>query len=223
MPIRQDKVADGKRIRAAVRLPIAHHYGNPSEEVQVREDLCDAFVMVMGTLGRVVNSGAVCAAFNKPFFLQLCGTGLTAAGTLQLAAVLSHATWAAVTLHQLYADDLLAEPIRVQDGTAAVSDGPGLGIPVNVEALERFRIKGPPNGPPSSPPRLLEVAWPNGAVYYYSSRVQLEEDNRADNLPGFVPGVHTRTLFDDGTARWRDLHAQALKTPVRQGQAGGKP
>jgi hypothetical protein len=69
---------------------------------------------------------------------------------------------------------------------------------------------------------LLEVAWPNGAVYFYSSRVQLEEDNRAGNLPGFVPGVQTRTRFDDGTARWRDLHAQALKAPVRQGRPGSK-
>jgi L-alanine-DL-glutamate epimerase-like enolase superfamily enzyme len=222
MPIRQDKVADGKRIRAAVRLPIAHHYGNPSAEVQVREELCDAFVMVMGTLGRVLNAGAVCAAFNKPFFLQLCGTGLTAAWTLQLAAVLSHANWAAVTLHQLYADDLLAEPIRVQGGTAAIPDGPGLGIPVNLEAIERFHVKESPHTPPSSPPRLLEVRWPNGAAYYYSSRVQLEEDNRAGNLPGFVPGVQTHTRFDDGTAQWRELHAQALKAPVRQGQAGGK-
>jgi L-alanine-DL-glutamate epimerase-like enolase superfamily enzyme len=220
-PVRPTQVADGKRIRAEVRLPIAQHYGNAA--VQLREDLCDGFVMNRGGVAAVLRQGAVCATFNKPFFLQVYGTGITAAFSLHLAAVLSHATWPAVTLHQLYAHELLTTPLCVTDGTAVIPDRPGLGIEVDEGQLQRFRLPKLPEQTPSSPARLLEIVWPNGARTYYSSRVQMETDGHAGNLPVGVRGVELRVLADDGTATWRERHAQALKAPVRQGRAGAKP
>ena len=216
-PIPQDDVAGGKRIQEAVNLPIAHHYGGPPVDVQLRENLCDGFVLGGGA-GQLLRQGRVCQEFDKPFWLQQVGSGLTAAFSLHLAAVLTHATWPAVNCHQLYQRDVLAIPIEVNDGTALISDSPGLGVAIDEDALEHLRLPGPYRG--FNPDRLIEVAWPNGAKFYYSSGNQLWRDAQAGNMPVFIAGVKTRLVPDDGSARWRELHVRASKAPVREGDAG---
>lgn len=219
-PIPQDDVAGGKRIQEAVKVPIAHHYGGPPVNVQIRENLCNGFVLTGGA-SELLRQGRVCEEFDKPFWLQQVGSGLTAAFSLHLAAVLSRATWPAVNCHQLYARDALAAPIEVRDGTAAVPDSPGLGVAIDEDALQQLRLPAPYQG--FNPKRLIEVAWPNGARFYYSTGNQLWRDAQAGNMPVFITGVKTRLMPDDGSTRWRDLHAQALKTPVREGTAGPRP
>ena len=42
--------------------------------------------------------------------------------------------------NMLREDDLIVEPIRIEEGCAVVPDGPGLGVELDVEALERYRV-----------------------------------------------------------------------------------
>jgi len=57
----------------------------------------------MQRVGKIANgagvlaNGAQCAAFDKPFWLQMVGTGLTTAFCAHLGSVLTHAQWPAVT------------------------------------------------------------------------------------------------------------------------------
>jgi muconate cycloisomerase len=37
-------------------------------------------------------------------------------------------------------DDLIVEPIAIKDGRAAVPQGPGLGVELDVKALEKYRV-----------------------------------------------------------------------------------
>ena len=217
-PIPQGNVEDGKKIQAAVKVEIAHHYGSPPVPVQLSENLCDGFVVGGGT-GAILSAGAVSAAFNKPFWLQQVGTGITAAFSLHFAAVLKQATWPAVNCHQLYERDLLATPVRVKDGTAPIPDKPGLGLQIDEDALARFRLKKPYDKQPN-PPRLIETLWPNGAKTYFSTGRQMMDDGRAGNLPVCIRGVKTRLVPNDGSAGWRELHEKALKAPLRVGKAG---
>ena len=53
--------------------------------------------------------GILASEFEKPFWPQLVGTGLTTALLLQLGTVLSHAQWPAVSCLNNYSDDLLVE------------------------------------------------------------------------------------------------------------------
>ena len=216
-PIPQGKVDDGRRLQAATKVPIAHHYGNPPIEVQLREDLCDGFV-VGGGASEIMRAGAVSAAFDKPFWLQQVGTGITAAFSLHFAAVLSHATWPAVNCHQLYERDLLASPIRVTDGTAPVPDEPGLGIDIDTDTLVQFHLDKPYEKQPS-PARVIETRWPNGAKIYFSSGNQMMNHGRSGKIPFFIPGVTTRLMPNDGSARWQRLHEKTLKAPVHVGNA----
>jgi galactonate dehydratase len=217
-PIPQGDVEGGKKIQQAVKVQIAHHYGSPPVPVQLGEDLCDGFV-VSTSASRTLRQGAVAAEFDKPFWLQQVGSGITAAYSLHFAAVLSHATWPAVNCHQLFKRDLLATPIQVADGTAPIPDEPGLGLEIDEEALRRFRLPKPYDEQPN-PPRLIETSWPNGAKTYFSTGNQMMGYGRSGNLPVCIRGVSTRLIPDDGTARWRDLHERALQAPVNEGEPG---
>jgi L-alanine-DL-glutamate epimerase-like enolase superfamily enzyme len=53
--------------------------------------------------------------------------------------VIEQTRWPAVTCHELYAEDLLVDPIAVEDGSAAVPDDPGLGLEVDEEKLAEHR------------------------------------------------------------------------------------
>ena len=204
--------ADSRRIYDAVSADVALHYGRSSPLPALTEPLCDGFVLTGGTR-ELVHNGAVAAMADMPAFLQAVGTGITAAFTLHVSGALSHATWPTVNCHQLFEHQLLTEEILVDGGSAAVPDGPGLGYDVDRDAVERYRIE-EPNGT-ASPDRLIEVQWPDGPTMYFTGEnIQLVRSARAGEMPYFERGVSTRTVPDDGSRRWRDLHERASEKPV---------
>src|SRR5439155_1562555 len=101
----------------------------------LKEDVCDGFV-IGGGASRVVREAQVAAAANKPFFLQLVGSAITATWALHFGAVLSHAHWPSVNCHQLFADQLVTPAIQVCNGAAPVPDAPGLGVELDEAAVE---------------------------------------------------------------------------------------
>jgi L-alanine-DL-glutamate epimerase-like enolase superfamily enzyme len=213
-PIRQGDIAGNQAIRKATHVPVAMHYGNPKPLVALKEDVCDGFV-VGGGASSLMRTGAVAAMADKPFWLQLVGSDITAAFSLHFGAVLSQAKWPAVNCHQLFAQRLLTEPIVVQDGTAAVPQKPGLGFDIDRDAIDRLRVEKPMERP--DPPRLIETRWPDGRrmVVANSGGVNfMLEPARKGGMPYFERGVTTQLLADDGSARWRELFDRAKKGPV---------
>ncbi len=77
-PIPQGDVAGNKQIRAQTKLPIAMHFGSPPIMTALHEDVCDGFV-IGGGASALMRQTTLSAAANKPFWLQLVGTGLTTA------------------------------------------------------------------------------------------------------------------------------------------------
>ncbi len=213
-PIPQSDVAGNKAIHEATRVKIALHYGSPPPLVTLSEDICDGFV-VGGGASRLLHQAAVCAMADKPFWLQLVGTGITAAYSLHFGAVLSHATWPAVNCHQLYTHTLLAEPIRVEQGTAAIPQRPGLGYELDRDAVQRFRVEKPKTRP--EPERLIETRWPDGRVMYTANtghvNFMLNAAVKGD-MPFFERGVQTKLVPNDGSARWRELYQKARRGPL---------
>jgi L-alanine-DL-glutamate epimerase-like enolase superfamily enzyme len=210
-PIMQRDVEGLRRLRRLTTRPIALHFGNPPFPTVVREEACDGFV-VGGGVSRVLAQGTLAAAFDKPFWLQMVGTGLTTALSLQLGAVLPMAQWPAVNCLNIYSDDLLAEPIEIVGGYARVPVGPGLGIEVDESALARFRMDPPYEL--SWPHLLLSVTWPGGLIRHYAGLRQLREDAQAGNVPAQERGVRMAVRADDGSPEWAELYAQAQAGPV---------
>ena len=224
-PIPQGDVEGNRLVRQRITRPIAMHYGSPPIATTLRDEVCDGFV-IGGGASRIRAEGAVAAQMNKPFWLQMVGTGFTTAFMLHFAATLSHASWPAITCHEIYVDDLLQERIPVKDGYAHVPEAPGLGVVPDEEAIARYKVAEGYAPPPKK--NLYRVSWPSGGSVTYpvgkhGTHTPYKVGNRgvwddfaAGNQPLFHHGVRLDIIPDDGSKEWAELSERALIAPVRE-------
>jgi hypothetical protein len=174
--------------------------------------VCDGFVVGGGAL-RVMREGSFAAEVNMPFWLQLVGTGLTAAFSLHFGAVLSQARWPAVNCHQLFTHTLLQQPIPVKEGFADIPQKAGLGYDLDRDAVQRFKVPKPTERP--DPPRLVETSWPDGRRMYFANNEYnfMVRHAAAGKIPYYERGAMTRRLPDDGSDKWRMLYEKARQAP----------
>jgi L-alanine-DL-glutamate epimerase-like enolase superfamily enzyme len=211
-PIPQMDVAGNKHLRSQTCVPIAMHVGNPPLVTALAEDVCDGFV-VSGGLSRVLAESHIIALHNKVFFLQMVGTGITATLALHVAAVSSHARWPAVNCHNLFENMLLRQPLKPVNGLVPVPEAPGLGVEIDWDAIEQFRIE-PIAKPYPTKNLLMRLSWPSGAEDYYAHGLQYWFDFMNGRKPVFTPGVKLEVILDDGSATWRKQYEAALKKPA---------
>ena len=212
-PIFHRDVEGYSQLRRKVKHPIAMHFGEPPFPTVVRQEVCDGFVLNRG-VESVLQQGILAGAFGKPFWLQFVGTGLTTAMLLQLGAVLPLAQWPAVSCLNIYADDLLIEPLTLKGGYMKVPDAPGLGVEVDEDALTRYKMQPPYEI--SLPRQLLSVSWPGGRIVHYADmREGCWPDFRAGNQPVQERGARLELHPDDGSREWAELYARAQAAPVR--------
>jgi L-alanine-DL-glutamate epimerase-like enolase superfamily enzyme len=209
-PIFQRDTEGQRLLRRKTQKAIALHFGDPPFPVAVRDEVCDGFV-IGGGVARVLREGTMAAQFDKPFFLQIVGAGLTTALSIQLGAVLTHAQWPAVNCLNNYADDLIVHPIQVTEGYAHVPDAQGLGVEVDAAALTKYKME-----PPYEIPRaklLLSIAWPGNRVRHYANIQQCWTDAFAGNIPVQDRGARMHVRRDDGSAGWAEMVARAAVAP----------
>jgi L-alanine-DL-glutamate epimerase-like enolase superfamily enzyme len=211
-PIPQGDVAGNQRLRAHTRCGIAMHYGVPPIMTALREEVCDGFV-IGGGVTRVLREGTVAAEANKPFWLQLVGTGITTAFALHLGAVLTHARWPAITCLNMYREQLVRAPLTPAGGYLPVPEGPGLGVEIDEAALARLATD---SARKEDARALLVVVRPGGGRTLYANEWQMRDDFLMGNQPVFERGVTLETLADDGGPAWADLRRRAAQAPVRQ-------
>jgi L-alanine-DL-glutamate epimerase-like enolase superfamily enzyme len=211
-PIMQHDVEGQRLLRQKTTRPIALHFGEPPFPTAVREMVCDGFV-VSGGVASVLRQAALAAAFEKPFWLQLVGTGLTTALSAHLGAALPFAQWPSVNCLNNYADDLLVEPLTIRGGYIRVPDQPGLGVTIDEQALARYRMAPAYEHP--RPRLLMSVVWPDGRVVHYTQmRPQCWDDFWAGNQPVQERGVTMEVHRDDGSPAWAELYTRAQHSPV---------
>lgn len=201
---------DGARLlRERVRKPIVEHF----QEQYLRSDCSDGFV-IGGGASATIQQGILAAAHNKPFWLQLVGTGITTAYAAHLGSVLTHAQLPYITCHELWKSDLLTKRIEVVDGYMPVPDGAGLGVTVDEKAIEKYRVdeKEPtPKQRYRAQKRILRVVWPglgkNKRAWEFSAEENYQREFYAGNIPGFERGVDLEVLEDDKSKVFQKRHA----------------
>jgi L-alanine-DL-glutamate epimerase-like enolase superfamily enzyme len=222
-PIPQGDVLGNRQIRNTISRPVAMHFGSPPYITCVREEVCDGFVICAGK-SAVMQQGTLSAEAQMPFWLQLVGNGLMATWAAHLGAVLTHATWPTITCTNLYSHQLLKTPIDVVGGYHQVPEKPGLGVEVDEEAIERFRIpaddlepfvaEGKPFNHPE--PRLLNsIVYQDGSCVHMAFTSQGYGYFSAGHGPAYSEGVRLEITPDDGSKEWSELFERAKETPVR--------
>ena len=210
-PIWQHDIEGSRQVRVKCSRPISMHFGSPPFLTAVKEEVCDGFV-VGGGAASIVKQGLLAAEAQKPFWLQMVGTGLTTTFAMHFGAALTHARWPAVTCLNMYADDLLTEPVEVIGGFARVPEVPGLGVTIDEDALEELRLPFSDAKPEAR--RLLTVSWPDGRRVHYAHAMQMYNDFWAGNQPVFESGVTLNWQDDDGSVTFDELLRRADESPV---------
>jgi L-alanine-DL-glutamate epimerase-like enolase superfamily enzyme len=214
-PITQEDTAGNRNLRDHLSVPIAMHIDRPAFETQIRQNICDGFVME-GGISNALSRGRTCAEFNKPFWLQWVGSNLGATFCLHVQAALSHARWPAIHCNHMYDAQFVTEPWVVSNGLAVVPDTPGIGVTVDWDVVDQYRCE-PQDKPYPYPDLLLRLDWPSGTKSWFTHAQQLWDTFKAGDLPAFIPGVHLTRVEDDGTPEWRDLYERASQAPILDG------
>jgi len=208
-PIPQSDVEGNRKIADATHVKVAMHYGTPSPSTVVKSGCCDGFV-AGGGASKLLGIGKFCEVTGLPFWLQLVGSGITAAYSLHFGGSLKQALWPAVNCHQLFEHDLLQQPILLKDGHATVPDRPGIGYEIHRDRVEKLRVEPLTSRP--DPERLIETSWPDGRKMYTANNgsvnFMLTAANE-DKYPFYETGAETRLVPDDGSAQWRKRYDKA--------------
>jgi galactonate dehydratase len=190
------------------------HYERFDPRTAVETNCLDGSILTAG-VSQMRNEAAVADMARWPVWIQLVGTGITTAMTAQVGAVLAAATWPAITCHEIYDATVLSDGLTVADGKIAVPDRPGLGIEVDRDVLDRFRVEKPEERP--NPPRLLKTVWPDGPVLYFAgeNNVLMKYAQAPENeMRYFAPDGSAQIVPDDGSNTWQELYDRGKEAVV---------
>ena len=142
-PIRFEDLSWYRRLREEVEVPIARHLGAPQGILEnIRADAVDA-VNMGGNVAGLRKSAAVAEAADLPIWVQLFAFGSCVASTFaaHIACTLPNCTMPIDELPHIRIDDLSGGSMDLSDGAIKLSDAPGLGISLDMDAVERYRIR----------------------------------------------------------------------------------
>jgi L-alanine-DL-glutamate epimerase-like enolase superfamily enzyme len=146
-PIRVDNHRSLARLRQRTRQPIA-----PNEDTYISHNcrkLIEAGAMDVAVLdltpaggiaglrqqAAIVEDAGVAAAHHCAFDL-----GIRTAGILHAVSGIPGFSLPPDSTYYAWEDDVLEAPLRFSDGALSVPDGPGLGIEVDEDAIEAYRV-----------------------------------------------------------------------------------
>ena len=212
-PIPQGDIDGNKRLRAELKSEIAHHMGSPPVPVAAREGVCDGFVLCAGA-DRITRQAHAAQELEMPFWIQLVGTGITTAWASHLGVALQNATWPAITCMNIYADQMVTPSLDVNDGHIEVGDDVGLGIHLDEDALERFRVQPPVEA--EHPRWIHTVTFADGQTAHYRNADAYRQDFKARGMPVGHRDVRLETWHDDGSEAFADMLTRVEDGPVRE-------
>ena len=124
------------------RIPLVPHLYDPKMIMSaIRADAADMFNTGGSVEGVLINAGMAEAA-GMPVWLQVVGLGLGVSGAYgtHVHAVVRNATIPSDCLHFTRENDLIGGALMPKDGFVEVPDSPGLGIELDMQAVEKYRV-----------------------------------------------------------------------------------
>jgi L-alanine-DL-glutamate epimerase-like enolase superfamily enzyme len=130
-----------RQLKGQVPLRLAEHYGAVDPLLAIREGLLDAFI-VAGRLGRtMVRLNALAHFYNVPLWVENnCWSGIGQVFQAHQAAAFPGIEFTIGCAHTAE-DDLIKEPFVMQDGFYNVPQKPGLGVTLDEDAVEKYRVR----------------------------------------------------------------------------------
>lgn len=132
-----------KLFRQSTSIPVALHLGSPQDIINaIKAEACD-YMNLSGGLVRWVKNAAIADAAGIPVWHGSgVDCGILEASYVHAACVARNCVLPGDQFSTLIReDDLIVDPIRIEDGHAIVPTGPGLGVELDMDAIERYSVK----------------------------------------------------------------------------------
>ena len=129
-------------LREKTSIPIAMHLHEPGDLMAaLKAECCDQFNL-SGRPQLVLRTAALAEAADIPVWTQIGGLclGVLAAYSVQAQATIPNATLPCDELPFIRANDFVGGGLVVEKGHFLVPEGPGLGVELDMEMVERCRV-----------------------------------------------------------------------------------
>jgi len=137
-------------IRRSVRVPIMvdESVWGPRDAAEVirrgAADVVNVYVAEAGGIHKARRIFELCESFGVPCIIgSMPEHGIGTAAQIHLGVAMTNLGYDSDTCGVLYhEEDLLRTPLRIEGGFAYAPDGPGLGVEVDMDVVERWRERG---------------------------------------------------------------------------------
>lgn len=129
-------------LRQKTHIPIALHANAPGEVLRALKAECIDQVNLSGTAQQVKKMAAIAEAADVPCWVQMGGLGLgvKTAYSLHVQATIPNATLPCDELPFVRVADMLDEGLVLEKGHYKVPERPGLGVTLDLGAVEKYRV-----------------------------------------------------------------------------------
>ena len=131
---------DMAKLRQHSAIPFSSHL--PDLRLSVELGVPDTFVLnvtALGGLRETMKFISACEVMGVGFWFYSGESAVGTAAYMQLAAAIPYLSQPGQSLLRWYADDVAAELIQPRANAVPIPDGPGLGLTLDPQALERCR------------------------------------------------------------------------------------
>lgn len=142
-PIKFEDLSWYSELRKHTDVPVARHVGGIQEILRnIQADAVDA-INTQGNVSGIRKSAAVAEAADIPIWVQCFAFGCCVVSTFvaHLVSTIPNCSMPIDELPHIRVDDLSGGSMNLANGAIQLSDEPGLGIQLDMDAVEHYRIK----------------------------------------------------------------------------------
>jgi galactonate dehydratase len=139
-PIPQSDIDGYRLLKREVNYPIAIHSNQPPPLEAVKAGMCDYFVIEFEWASTLLKQAAIAEAAGVNLWVENgLYSGISAMFQTHQAAAIKNADLC-ISLIFLMEDDLIIEPFAVKNGHVEVPEKPGIGVTLDEDAVDNYRI-----------------------------------------------------------------------------------
>ena len=194
-------------LRKRSPLPIVLHHSGLGHSYDVLMGAADAYMLGHSKIGDAIRRAGLFAAGNIPFMLQNVGGHITRAMTTHMMSAFPSANFHFFCDAETWKSDVVNERLEPVNGFVRVPEGPGLGVTLNRDELDRLKkIK-----LPEQPPWIVKSTFNNGSKMYHITGpkrygTSLVQTANSRLIPmSYDSPICTEYWDDDGTAEYRTM------------------
>jgi len=151
-PMLKNRLDWYRLLREKTDIPLAMHFGAPqaggarpclaSDVLEALKAECLDYATLGGTSQEVIKAAAVAEAADVPVWIQMGGVclGILAAYSSHVQATIPNATLPCDELPFVRSADVLGGSLVLDEGHFILPEGPGLGVTLDMDVIERYRV-----------------------------------------------------------------------------------